>query len=122
MPVACGFIEAAVLGKIFRLKREQIAPVALGRGGCLSSDRIVIDGQPVGYMYRELPHNEQDSGWRFLAGDEDEAYMSDSQRHGVYDVNTIVNHDSEIMPFLDAKVGSRFERNGNTFRLLGDDE
>lgn len=111
-----------MLGKIFKLKREQIAPIALGRGGCLSTDRIVVDGKPVGYMYRERPCNEQDSGWRFFAGDEDESYMSDSQRHGVYDVNTLVNYDPDILPFLDAGVGSRFERTGETFRLLGDHE
>lgn len=39
-----------MLGKIFKLKRDEIAPVALSRGGCLSTDRIVVDGEPVGYM------------------------------------------------------------------------
>jgi hypothetical protein len=111
-----------MLGKIFKLKREQIAPVALGRGGCLCTDRIVVDGVPVGYMYRETPHNQQDSGWRFFAGDEDDAYMADSQRHDVYDVNTVVNYDPDILPFLDAAAGSAFERDGETFRLLPDDE
>ncbi|WP_066584218.1 DUF2185 domain-containing protein [Sphingomonas pruni] len=111
-----------MLGKIFKLKREQIAPIALGRGGCLSTDRIVVDGEPVGYMYREAPNNELDSGWRFFAGDEDASYMANSQRHGVYDVNTIVNYDPDILPFLDAAVGSRYERAKGTFRLLGDGE
>lgn len=111
-----------MLGKIFKLKPEQIAPVAVGRGGCLSTDRIVVDGRPVGYMYREAPNNELDSGWRFFAGDEDAGYMANSQRHGVYDVNTIVNYDPDILPFLDAAVGSRFERAEGTFRLLGDGE
>jgi hypothetical protein len=111
-----------MLGKLFKLKREQIAPVAPGLGGCLSTDRIVVDGELVGYMYRESPNNELDSGWRFFAGDEDASYMADSQRHGVYDVNTIVNYDPEILPFLDAAVGSRFERTEGTFRLLGDGE
>lgn len=111
-----------MLGKIFKLKRQQIAPVALGRGGCLSTDRIVVDGELVGYMYRESPNNELDTGWRFFAGDEDASYMANTQRHGVYDVNTIVNYDPDILPFLDADVGSRFERAEGTFRLLGDGE
>lgn len=111
------------LGKIFKLKRNEIAPVAEGRGGCLATDRITVDGAPVGYMYRDLPIREDDSGWRFFAGDEDDEYMSDLQRHGVYDVNTIVNCDPDIFPLLDAEVGSRFERNASgEFRKLREDE
>jgi hypothetical protein len=117
-----GFGGGAVLGKLFKLKREEIAPVALGQGGCLSTDRVVVDGELVGYMYRDSPINELDSGWRFFAGDEDASYMANSQRHGVYDVNTIVNYDPDILPFLDAMVGSRFERVGGTFRLLSEGE
>jgi hypothetical protein len=32
----------------------------------------------------------------------------------VYDVNTIANYDPEIIPFLDAPVGSAFERENGT--------
>jgi hypothetical protein len=111
------------LGKIFRLKRHEIAPVAKGRGGCLATDRITVDGAPVGYMYREAPTREEDSGWRFFAGDEDDKYMRDVQRHSVYDINTVVNYDPDVFPFLDAEVGSRFERSSNgEFRKLGADE
>lgn len=84
--------------------------MAPGLGGCIASDRIVVDGALVGYMHRAPPINEMDSGWQFLAGDEDEAYMADAQRHGVYDVNTIVNYDPDILPFLDTPIGSTFER------------
>ncbi len=96
--------------KIFRLQPEQIAPIALGLGGCLATDRIVVDGCKVGYMYRGKPIREQDSGWCFFAGDEDEAYMAQNDNHGVYDVNTIVNYDPEILPFIDSEIGSKFER------------
>ena len=41
--------------------------------GCLVSDRITKDGCKVGYMYREEPDDSApDSGWRFMAGDEDD--------------------------------------------------
>jgi hypothetical protein len=89
----------------------------------MATDRITVDGAPVGWMYREKPIRDLDSGWRFFAGDEDDAYMSNLQRHDVYDVNTIVNYDPDILPFLDADVGSRFERGADgTFRRLADDE
>src|SRR5690349_12184910 len=96
--------------KNFRLSPDQILPLAPGLGACIASDRIVVDGRPVGYMYRETPMNRHDSGWRFLAGDEDEAYMADNDNHGVYDVNTIVNYCPAILPHIDAEAGSAFER------------
>jgi len=112
-----------MLGKIYKLKSHEIAPIALGRGGCLATDRITVDGAKVGYMYREAPTREEDSGWRFFAGDESHGYMADTQRHGVYDVNTIVNYDPDILPLLDSDAGSRFERAANgAFRRLRDDE
>ena len=105
--------------KVFRLRPEQIAPLALGLGGCLATDRIVVDGCKVGYMYRREPIREQDSRWCFFAGDENEAYMANIENHGVYDVNTIVNYDPEILPFIDAEIGSKFERDDDdTFILL----
>lgn len=108
--------------KKYGLTPDQIAPIALGLGGCLATDRIVVDGCRVGYMYRTKPINEQDSGWCFFAGDEDEAYMANSENHGVYDVNTIVNYDPSVYQFIDADVGSRFERDDDgEFILLEPD-
>ena len=96
--------------KPFRLSAEQIRPLAPGHGACFATDRITVDGEPVRYMYREAPDNDVDSGWRFLAGTEDQAYLDDSAKIGLYDVNTIANYDPDIIPLLDAPEGSAFER------------
>jgi hypothetical protein len=96
--------------KKYLLQADEIKPLATGRGGCLATDRIVVDGRAVGYMYREAASNPQDSGWRFFAGDEDSAYMANKNNHAVYDVDTIVNYCPAILPFLDAAVGCAFER------------
>src|SRR5215469_2486693 len=48
----------------FKLSASQILPIAQGHGGCIASDRITVDGAPVGYCYREVPVNKMDSGWR----------------------------------------------------------
>lgn len=61
-------------------------------------------------MYRTRPYNDLDSGWAFLAGDESDAYMSDTSNHAIYDVNTIANYDPEIIPLLDAPEGAAFIR------------
>lgn len=99
--------------KIFKLAKEDILPIATGYGSCIATDKIVVDGERVGYMYREDPINKDDSGWRFLAGSEDSAYMTDNSRHGVYNVNTIANYDKSIIPFLKEGVGARIERGMN---------
>ena len=88
---------------------------------CFATDRITVDGCPVGYMYREPPDNDVDSGWRFLAGDESDEYMEDASNLALYDVDTIANHDPSIVPFLDESAGAAFERDdgGELVRVPG---
>jgi hypothetical protein len=95
-----------------KFKLDKIIPIAPGYGGYIASDMITVDGLPVMYMYRDTPHNSQDSGWRFLSGQESEEYMMQSKFHSVYDVNTIANYDPTIVNYLDAPIGSAFEKNG----------
>lgn len=96
--------------KQFRLAANEIRSVAQGHGSCFASDRITVDGSRVGYMYREVPDDEQDSGWRFFSGRESQAYTDDPKNFEVYDVNTLANYDPDIIPFLSAPIGSAFER------------
>lgn len=79
-------------------------------GACVATDHIMVDGLRVGWMYREEPHAEVDSGWRFFSGAESEAYLDDPDHSGIYAVNTVANYDPEIIPFLDEPLGSAFER------------
>ena len=96
--------------KDFRLRADEIRDLATGFGGCIATDMITVDGNKVGFMYREPPSRPEDSGWRFVSGLESQDYMDDPDHHSVYDVNTIANYDPEIIPFLDSPVGSAFER------------
>ena len=85
--------------------------------GCIVSDKITKEGYKVGYMYRENPtSNMPDSGWRFLAGNEDESFMNAPKNHHVFAINTICNYDSDIIPYLNSNIGSAFIRvEGNKF-------
>ncbi|HYJ29253.1 MAG TPA: DUF2185 domain-containing protein [Allosphingosinicella sp.] len=94
---------------------ERMQRLVETRQGGIASDKVTVDGRPVGYMYRAAPHNPLDSGWRFLAGDEDAAFMAEAANHAVFAVNTIANHDPAILPYLDAPVGSAFFRDGARF-------
>lgn len=103
--------------KKFALRADQIEPRAKNRGACFATDMITVEGRKVGYMYREEPRNDQDSGWIFTAGRESQEYMDDAANHGVYDVNTIANYDPDIIPFLDAPPGTAFERRARSGRF-----
>ncbi len=98
------------LEKKFKLKAEELRDIAPGLGACFATDSITVDGHKVAFMYREDPDNDMDSGWRFLSGLESEEYMDNADNHAIYDVNTIANYDSEIVPFLNMPYGTAFER------------
>lgn len=89
--------------------------------GCIVSDKITKEGFKVGYMYREEPTpTNPDSGWRFMAGDEDEEYMNNSNNHHIFAINTICNYDKDIIPYLKSKIGSAYIRTDNNKFELDD--
>lgn len=79
--------------------------------GCIVSDKITKEGFKVGYMYREEPSTDvPDSGWRFMAGNEDDEYMNNVDNHHIFAINTICNYDPDIIPYLHSKIGSTYIR------------
>jgi hypothetical protein len=105
--------------KKFKLQSEEIKPVVESPGWCMATDRIMVDGCQIRYMYREKPMAAGDSGWRFFAGDEDDNYMKNDDNHGVYDLNTVANYDQTIIPYINSAPGSRFDRISETvYKLL----
>ncbi|WP_020600612.1 DUF2185 domain-containing protein [Spirosoma panaciterrae] len=102
--------------KDYKLRKEDIKVLTDFPGGCLASDKIVVEGLPVGYMYREESDVAQDNGWRFFSGTESEEYINDAQNIAYYSVNTIANYDPSILPYLESPVGSEF------LRVVGSDK
>jgi hypothetical protein len=96
--------------KKFKLRADQIKELVRPMGGALATDRITVDGMPVGYMYREAPGRPEDSGWRFFSGDEDQAYVDESANTSVYAVNTIANYDPDIIGYLETPAPCAFEK------------
>ena len=99
------------MAKVFKLKPEEFKDIAVGYGSCLATDMITVHGKQVGYMYREEPSDEFDSGWCFMWGKESKKYMDDPANIEIYDVNTIANYSPDITEFIAAPYGSAFERN-----------
>ena len=87
--------------------------------GCFASDKITKEGFKVGYMYREEPdEGVPDSGWRFIAGDEDDEYINNPNNLHFFTINTICNYDRDIIPYLKSQIGSAYIRiDGNKFEI-----
>ncbi|MCR5104915.1 MAG: DUF2185 domain-containing protein [Eubacterium sp.] len=77
---------------------------------CVVSKKITQDGWKVGYMMRTAPHDEEDSGWEFMAGDEDDDYINDIENHRLCAVHSIVGIDPVILGYIDNPENSRFIR------------
>ena len=108
--------EAAGRNRDFYVKAEDmknLLPDWEGPTGCIATNRITVEGCKVGYCYREKPDGDWDSGWRFTAGDESDAYMDDPNNAGIYALNTICNDDPDIIPLLDTSAPCAFERDEN---------
>lgn len=98
-----------VANKKFRLSAEDIVPGLAPGDGCMATDRILVDGSPVGYMYRD------GSGWVFTAGDETPEYLAEPGHVNLLSLNEIANYDRAILPYLQAPPGAAFIRHGDGF-------
>lgn len=98
-----------VANKRFRLSAENIVPGIAPEDGCLATDRILVDGCRVGYMYRD------GSGWVFTAGDETPEYLADPGHLNLVSLNVIANYDRSVVPYLQAPPGAAFIRHGDAF-------
>lgn len=107
--------------KLYAVPEEEVQKLTDDQGVAFATDLVMCQDMGVGYMYREIPDFEEDSGWRFLSGEEDQDYMNVSSNSGIFDVNTVANYDPEIIPFLNAPVGSAFARDENDVLMAIED-
>ena len=79
--------------------------------GFVIATKMLIEGKrKVRYMYHEETTNPQDSGWRFFCGDEDDDYVNNPDNLAIYDINTILETDKSILPYLNCAAGTALER------------
>ena len=74
------------------------------------SRKICDDGWITGYMCREEPLGEDDSGWSFVAGNEGDEYISDYRNIALMRVGAVYQKDPVIFPYIDSPVGTRLVR------------
>lgn len=94
----------------FVIKEENLENLVKGMGYSICSNKITVEGMKVGFMYREEPMDDEDSGWRFLSGTENQEYADDPDNSKIFGVNAIANHDPAIIPYLRSPIDSELER------------
>lgn len=88
------------------------------------SKKIIEEGWKVGYMERNEPMNEQDSGWSFLAGNENDEYTSDAKNIALMDVGAVWQQfDPDIFKYIDMPAGTKLIRiSSDTFEMDKNDK
>jgi hypothetical protein len=81
---------------------------------CYLTNRILRDGQRIGYLYREEPDTKEDSGWRFLTGDETDEYMDNSDNLAFVSIGAVLSRDDSILSLLEEPCGSSFQRDAES--------
>ena len=61
-------------------------------------------------MVRDEALNENDSGWSFMAGNEDEEYINDYRNLVLMKVGAVYQRDPAIFGHIDSPVGTSFVR------------
>jgi hypothetical protein len=85
---------------------------------CFVTNRVLYDGEPVGYFYREEPDREDDSGWRFMVNDETEEYMDNADNTAYVSLGAVLSEDDSFIGFLDFPPGAAFERDAESGQFL----
>jgi hypothetical protein len=101
----------AIKGKKFKISPEDLEELIPNIGACMATDKITVEGLPVGFMYREEQMDALDNGWRFFSGTENQDYVDNPNNSGIFNTNTIANYDPAIIPYLDLPEGTELERN-----------
>jgi len=74
------------------------------------SARVTRDGEPVRYLYREMPDHAEDSGWRVFAGDETDEYANTPANAAALPLRDLLARDKELEAILRTPAPCAFER------------
>ena len=87
------------------------------------SKKILKEDWKVGYMRRDKPVNENDSGWSFCAGNEDDEYYNDYKNIALVSVYEVYQIDPDILNYISNPVGTELIRiSSNEFEIDKNDK
>ncbi|NOZ94430.1 MAG: DUF2185 domain-containing protein [Acidobacteria bacterium] len=74
------------------------------------SIEVARQGLSVGWLYREEPDRENDSGWRVFSGAEPDDFADDASNFAILSLEELIELDPAVESVLDAPPGSCYER------------
>lgn len=80
---------------------------------CFVTNNILYQGEKVGYLYREDPDTDDDSGWRMNTGTETDEYMDNTDNISYVSLGAVLREDDSIVHLLERESGSAFARDDN---------
>ncbi len=87
------------------------------------SKKILEEGGKVGYMCRDEAINGNESGWSFMAGNEDDEYINDYKNIALVSVQEVYQLDPYIWDYIDNPVGTKLIRaSSNEFEIDKNDK
>lgn len=117
------FCDQAADGSLVRVRVELGAPEIVSRTRrfeemwfgelaklALVSTRVTREGAAIGWLYREAPDRDDDSGWRILAGEESDEYTDDPSNVVALPLREVIRHHPDIEPFLTSPFPTAFTR------------
>lgn len=81
---------------------------------CFVTKRVLNEGHKVGYLYREQPDDEKDSGWRITSNTENDEYMDDPGNVAYVSLGAVLSKDDSFVSLLGLPAGSAFIRDRST--------
>ena len=74
------------------------------------SKKIINDNYKIGYMHREKPLNNEDSGWSFVAGDESDDYINNRDNIALIRLYDVILLEPSIEEYLEYAIGTTLVR------------
>lgn len=74
------------------------------------SKKIMDEGWKIGYMCRDESVEENDSGWSFMAGNEDDKYIEDYHNIQLMSVHEVIQYDNAVWKYINSPVGTKLIR------------
>jgi len=87
-------------------------------GYIIASNEVMEEGKTIGYLYREEPEDDTDSGWRVFSGEESQEYADEPTNFSMYNASTIIEREPMVVRCLDSQYPIAFERDPVSGKFL----
>jgi hypothetical protein len=67
---------------------------------CFVTNNILYEGTKIGYLYRENPDHDDDSGWRIMPAEVSDEYLNNAENCSYVSLGAVLTRDDSIVDIL----------------------